>query len=310
MNDLTQPVTILSKPYTLTRSKIGAVTKVFKEKYICDPNSLRELFERVGEKLEQLKPIETEFSFLISYSDQTHHDGVIADLHNLKLIPTGKQTERVVLQWTANHLIDGEENETSLTLRISNPINPLVYLQAALSKSANDIDNIEFEMGSTCVTVNGAGQMYAEEVFHSIKQWIESRNKPHAFLSIHKLYGKYEWLIDELSPSFLPLLLLGASSLAAHKYLDLKTLVAVSPILFGLFVVARDYGRILNSKMVYWANKSKTFSMFLLTNGDSDALSKVAASSKNSCIKLGVSSFFSLLLNIAAGIICYILLRS
>jgi len=300
----------MGKPYTLTKSRIGAVTKVSNQVYLCDPKSLKELFDRINEKLTQLNPTDVKFSFLISYSDKTHHDGMVTDLQNLNKITTGKQTERVVLHWVAEHSIQGQENETTITVRVSNPINPLVFLQAALSKSPNDIDNLEFEMGSTCATVNGSGQIYSEEVFHSISLWIEARNKPHPFLSVHRIYAKYEWFIDQLSSSILPLLLLSGACAYSFSTFEEKTLIALSAILFGGFVVLRDFGRALNSKMAYWANKSRVFSVFQLTNGDDDALAKVAASSKNSCIKLGLSATGTLVLNVIAGIICYILLKS
>ncbi|MBC2601629.1 hypothetical protein [Puniceicoccus vermicola] len=310
MNDLTNSLALLGKPYTLTKSRIGAVTKVFSQVYLCDPRALKELFDKVNEKLGQLNPSDVKFSFLISYSDKTHHDGVVGDLQNFDKIATGKQTERVVLHWAAEHLIDGHENETSITVRISNPINPLVFLQAALSKSPNDIDNLEFEMGSTCATVNGSGQIYAEEVFHSINLWVEARNKPHPFMSVHRIYGKYEWLIDQLSLSILPILVLSGACAYFHALFEEKALIALAPVLFGGFMILRDFGRGLNSKMAYWANKSKFFSVFQLTNGDDDALAKVAASSKNSCIKLGLSAAGSLILNVLAGIICFYLLKS
>ena len=163
MNDLTNTVTTLGKPYTITKSRLAAITKVFDDKYICDLGSLREIFDHIAEKLAPLSPKkDPEFSFLISYADKTHQDGVVDDLNNLNQIPTGKQTDRVVMRWSVVHDVNGEDNDLSITIRISNPINPLVFLQAALSKSPNEIDNVEFEMGSTCVTVDGAGQSYAD----------------------------------------------------------------------------------------------------------------------------------------------------
>lgn len=49
VNDLANAVSVLGKPYTITRSRLGAVTKVFDEKYICDIPALKEIFNSIGE---------------------------------------------------------------------------------------------------------------------------------------------------------------------------------------------------------------------------------------------------------------------
>ncbi|MFN7938512.1 MAG: hypothetical protein U0R19_34610 [Bryobacteraceae bacterium] len=198
MEDLTNTVAVLGKPYAITRSRLGAITKVYVAQYVCDARALRELFQTIGEKLNAVPKAQTpKFSFLISFSDQTHHDGVPEDLRSMSPIPVGKETERVVIKWVVVHKIDEVDNELSVTIRISNPVNPLVLLQAALSKSPSDLDNFEFERGSTCVTVDGAVQGFADEVFLRVQRWIEARNKPHSALSVDKVYSKYEWYIDQ-----------------------------------------------------------------------------------------------------------------
>jgi hypothetical protein len=191
VNELSKAVAILGRPYSVTRSRLGAITKVYNDKYVCDLNALKEIFTSMGEKLSQLAPTAPpQFSFLISFSDQTHFDGVTKDIEALATIPVGKQTQRVVMRWVIQHTLEGESNELSVTLRVSNPLNPLVYLQAALSKAPNEIDNMEFEMGATCVTVDGAGQAYADEIFLRIRNWLEARNRLHPYLEVAPVYRK------------------------------------------------------------------------------------------------------------------------
>jgi hypothetical protein len=306
MNALVNSVAILGRPYAITKSRLGAITKVYTERYICDLASLKELFQSIGEKLSGLNSTGVpEFSFLISFSDQTHHDGATADLQSLSTIPIGKQTERIVMRWAIKHDIDGVENELSITVRISNPINPLVYLQAALSKSASEIDNMEFEMGSTCVTVDGATQGYADEIFLRLKNWIAARNKPHAFLEVGKIYNRYEWWIDQLNQSILPLLAIGALSLYISQKVTQSQQITFTPVLIALFFLFHTLGRKLNSKMSGWAKRSEHISLFAITHGDNDAITKMAARAKNSFIKLIASGIFGFILNVAAGIVCW-----
>ena len=308
MNDLSTSVAVLGRPYAVTHSRLGAITKIFQERYLCDLSSMKELTRSIGEKLSELKIQGTPaFSFLISFSDQTHHDGPMQDLQSLTTIPIGKKTERVVMRWIVTHELEGAPNELSVTIRISNPINPLVFLQAALSKSPNEIDNIEFEMGSTCVTVDGAGQAYADEIFLRMSKWLEARNKPHPFVEIGKFYSKYEWWIDELTHSLLPLLVVGSLSLLLAKYFASAQLTAL-PVLIGIFFVIRTVAGKINSRMGWWAKRSSTLSLFAITNGDQDAITKMAAVAKNSLIKLVVVGVLNFGLNVAAGVFCWWLL--
>lgn len=305
MNELVSSLAVLGKPYTITRSKLGAITKVYTDQYLCDLPAIKELVQSVGEKLSPISATKTpEFSFLISFDDKTHHDGVLSDLQNVRSVPIGKKTDRVVMRWSVEHLIDGQPNELSITVRISNPINPLVFLQAALSKSPNDIDNFEFEMGSTCVTVDGSDQGYADEIFLKVQNWIKARNKPHAFLNIHSFYLKKEWYVDQLNYSLFPFLVVCLASAYVNSKYPASFLPVVPPLIAAFFVL-RTLGSRLNTKMSVWARRAKHISLFQITNGDIDYVTKLDATSKNSVMKLGISGLVSIILNVVAAVFCY-----
>ena len=305
MNALVNSLTVLGKPYTITRSKLGAITKVYTDQYVCDLPSIKELVHAIGEKISLVNATKNpEFSFLISFDDKTHHDGVLTDLQSINSVPIGKKTDRVVMRWSVEHLIDGQPNELSITVRISNPINPLVFLQAALSKSPSDIDNFEFEMGSTCVTVDGADQGYSDEIFLRVHNWIKARNKPHAFLKIHEFYLKKEWYVDQLNNSLLPLLVVSLASAYIHSRAPESFLPAIPPLIAAFFVLS-TLGTRLNQKMATWARRAKHISLFQITNGDIDYLTKIDATSRNSVMKLTASGFVSILLNVIAAVFCY-----
>ena len=307
MNNLQTAVAPLGKPYTVTRSRLGAITKVMEDRYVCDLTAMKELSQSIGEKLSGI-PDQTknpEFSFLISFNDQTHHDGVSQELQDLQTIPIGKQTDRVVLRWTIFHRIDGIDNELTLTIRISNPVNPLVYLQAALSKSANEIDNMEFEMGATCATVDGATHAFADEIFLRVQNWIKARYKPHPYVSVGDLYSKYEWHLDHINLVVFPVLAVAIVSVLVSTNYATNTVLAANPVIFCLYFVLQPLAGRVNSKMAKWAKKSKHISLFQITNGDRDALAKMAAAAKNSFIKLAFTTAMSFALNVAAGIVCW-----
>lgn len=309
MSMIANQIAVFGKPYTLTRSRLGAVTKVFGDKYVCDVSSLKELFASISSKLTELPLIGSPtFSFLMSFADKTHHDGLAEELTQLQSIPIGKQTDRVVLRWEAKNRIDGFDNEISITVRISNPINPLLFLQAALSKSPSDIDNLEFEQGATCVTVDGSGQLYAEEVFLRIKNWIDARDKAHAFTSLPEIYLKREEFIDHFTAEVFPFLVTLGIILHSFSATDLKRALECAVITVLFYFLLRAWGRALCRRMSHWARRTQYISLFQLTNGDRDSVTKLAAKSKNSFIKLSSSLMLSFVLNVVAGAVCVWLL--
>lgn len=306
MNDLVNSIAVLGKPYSITRSRLGAITKVIEDRYICDLPSTKELFQSISEKLSGIIHTKNpEFSFLVSFTDRTHHDGVAQELQDLQSIPIGKQTDRIVIRWVVHHDIEGIENELTVTIRISNPVNPLVFLQAALSKSASEIDNMEFEMGSTCITVDGATHGFADEIFLRVQNWINARNKPHPYISVGELYAKYEWYLDQFNSTIFPMLITAALAIFAAEKLDIKSQLAATPIILALYFAMQPIAGKVNSKMALWAKKSRYISLFQITNGDRDAITKLAATAKNSFLKLTATTLFSFALNVGAGIVCW-----
>ncbi|MFZ5579675.1 MAG: hypothetical protein ACOZAQ_04325 [Pseudomonadota bacterium] len=306
MNDLVNSIAVLGKPYNITRSRLGAITKVIENRYICDLPATKELCQSIGEKLSEIRHTKTpEFSFLISFQDKTHHDGVTDDLQNMRTMPIGKQTDRVVIRWVVHHKIEDFDNELAVTVRISNPVNPLVFLQAALSKSPSEIDNMEFEMGSTCITVDGATQGFADEIFLRVQKWIDARNKPHAYISAGDFYEKYEWYFDQFNSTIFPLLFVTCLSIYSMKELNPQQNMAAIPIIMALYFSLKPISAKVNTKMANWAKKSKYISLFQITNGDIDALTKLAATAKNSVIKLSATTIFSFLMNVIAGIVVW-----
>lgn len=305
MSELVNSIAVLGRPYKITRSRLGAITKVYTDQYSCDLKALKEVFQVVADKLAPLSGTESpEFSFLISFDDKTHYDGVLVNLQATESVPIGKRTDRVVMRWAVNTLVDGQPNELSVTVRISNPMNPLLFLQAALSKSPGDVDNLEFEMGSTCVTVDGADQGFADEVFLRIQNWINARKKAYPVFELHTFYLKWDWWFQQINHSLLPLLLILITSIYIQR-LDPIGFFAYSPALFGGFMVLRSFGMKLDEVMEKWARRAGYLPIFEITNGDSDHLTKLVASSKNSVLKLGASALFSFSLNVVAAYFCF-----
>ena len=294
---------VLARPFSVSKSNLGTVTKLFDTKFLCNLQGVHELYECVLEKLGQLRPVSGGFQFLISFDDRTHFEHHnINELDNV-VKNSGKTTEQLTLKWIAVHKIDDEDNELTVVVRISNPVNPLLVLQAALSKSLHEFDKLEFKSGSISVSVDGAGQIMAEEIFSIIGRWVDSRPQPQYITSIHETIFKHQEKIAFLNYWVLPVLVAIIFFFALWKHTPEPLLI---PVLFAGVVsnfYLRTIGTKLNDKIKRWCHFSFLFSLFSLTGGDSNQQAKFASKSQNSLIRLVSVTIGTFILNVAAGVV-------
>lgn len=299
-NDNKLPV--MAKPFALTKSNLGALTKLFDAKFICNETGVHELHQMISEKINYLHPTSGGFQYLISFSDNTHleHSNISTFSNSIK--NNSKTTERLVLKWTIIHKIGEEDNELTIIIRITNPINPLAYLQAALSKTPQDIDDLSFEGGTVSVSTDGAGQIVAEEIFSITGKWIESRPAPQYITTINKTINEHKNKISFLNYWFLPTMIASMFFMTLWKHTPQNLMI---PILFGAFIT-NSYLRTamysLNRKIHNWCRRSDVFSAFLLTGGDTNQQAAYASYSKISLIKLVTVTIGSFLLSVGASI--------
>lgn len=300
---------VLAKPYAISRSRLGIVTKLFGTRFLCNEQGIHDLNDSITEKLRQLTPTSGGFQYLLSFGDKTHFEHQDLGVLNSAVRNSAKTTERLVLKWIITHPIEGVANELTLIVRISNPINPFIMLQAILSKSPEDIDNLEFENGSVSASVDGAGQITAEEIFAVVGKWIDSRPQPQYITGIHerihrhlnKLQFANYWLFPSLLASIF-LIYLWKWSPTTHAL----------PLLFAAIIVhsyAREATQKINQQLERWSHLTRRFSIFSLTGGDINQQAKFASKSKNSLVKLIAATSASVISNVIAGIVTALLLR-
>lgn len=100
---------VMAKPFAMTKSNLGALTKLFDAKFICNETGVHELHQMLTEKLGYLHPISGGFQYLLSFSDNTHLEHSDISTFTNSITNNSKNTERLVLKWTITHKIDDEE---------------------------------------------------------------------------------------------------------------------------------------------------------------------------------------------------------
>lgn len=184
--DLQGFTTTLPNPYIVTRSRLGSNTKLIDEKFICGAKELNNLNNNIGEKILLFKPTKVGFQYLISFTDNTSYEDTNLDALETKISTLNRSTEKLILNWVFGHEFQGIENELSITVRISNPINPFAVIQAAMSRDHSDADKLDFENGSVSVSINGATQTTAEEIFAIVARWASACPQPQSITGINK----------------------------------------------------------------------------------------------------------------------------
>ncbi len=292
----------LTKPYTVTRSKLGSTTKVIDEIFVCSPKELQTLFESIGEKIGSFNPTKAGFQYLISFTDSTHHEN--NDLTSLSstFSSSDKNTDKLILNWSIGHEYDGIENEMSITIRISNPMNPFVMIQAIMSKNHMDADQLDFENGSVSISINGATQNTSEELFSIVKRWAKACPQPQSITGLNKAIYNHTDKISFLNYWVFPVLYV-ACAFFYLKGLPFETIQPYSFVAFVSFLFIRAGAQNINKKIQRWSMTSRMFSLFMITGGDANQQTKIAAKSKNNTIKLIGSVALSFVINILAGYI-------
>lgn len=291
----------LTKPYVVTRSKLGSTTKLIDEKFICSARELEILYDSLGEKISSFQPSKAGFQYLISFTDSTHYENHKLTSLDTTIANSSKKTEKLILNWAIGHEYDGIENEMTITVRISNPMNPIVMLQAMMSADHSDADRLDFEDGCVSVSINGATQITAEEIFAIVQRWAEACPQPQSITNINKFLYKHSEKVSFLNYWIFPILFTACS----FQFLQTIALDTVVPYVFLAIVAVtflRSAAQSTNRMIERWAHTSRNFSLFMVTGGDNNQQTKVAAKSKNSTIKLVSSVAVSFVVNIAAGL--------
>lgn len=298
----------LCKPYVITRSKLGSTTKVIERDFICNLNDLERLYAAVTEKVTTYRPTKAGFQYLLSFSDCTHIENDHINSLYQSVNGSEKCTDKVIFNWIIAHEMDGFENEMSITVRISNPMNPFVMLQAALSKNHSEADGLDFEDGSISVSIHGATQTSSEELFAIVGRWAKGCTQPKSvtgsniFISKHikKLRFLNRWVLPILY-AFICVIYLATQSGDILHSLTLAGFVS--------FLLLRDATALFNHYIEKWAQFSTRFSLFSLTGGDQNQQSAYIAISSKSNTKLILATISSFIVNLAAGAVIWYLTK-
>jgi hypothetical protein len=302
IRDLQDLAPAMAKPYVVTRSTLGATTKVIDNQFFCTSKVFHTLNETIGEKIATFNPSKAGFQYLVSFTDNTHYEHNNIYTLESRVGNSGKKTEKLILNWVIGHELEGIENEMSITVRISNPMNPFVMLQAAMSKDHSEADSLEFNGGAVSISIHGATQTTAEEIFSIVSRWADSCPQPVSFTGLNNAIHEHVDKIAFVNFWIFPVIF----SICAYFYLveaPQDIAIELAFLAFVGFMTVRTGVQQLNSNIREWARNSRKFSMFMLTGGDENQQTKIAAKSRNSSIKLFISVAVSFLLNLTAGVV-------
>ena len=211
----------------------------------------------------------------------------------------------------------------TVSVRIMARPNPLRILRSIISEDFDKMDQIQDLKGPIICRVDFINNVLAKELIEVVKEWNKccklafTENKFIKFIRRHPNFLDY--LFKYLTLSVMSILAVTIlyeitspikdSSLLTFgnfKILFSWALLAIVGILLMNEVVKKIFSYAYNA----FRNYGKRFLVFELSNGDKEKQKEVIRTDSNNIYKFILGSGFNILLNIIAGVIVYLLLKT
>lgn len=310
----------LKSIFHLLVGKPDSTQKMFKRRILVGVTSIKDLHERMHEKLANHRIEGLVATVDVSFEDKSSLEfGTWAEFDQHRW--TGpKVTKEVRLRWEFLVAVDGYKvpQRHTVTVKLSPHLKPFDVMRAVFSKDPSELDSIEIDSVPIVCRVDFVNHILSKELIAVVDEWVHGLPEPVVANSWFTWFeGNDELFCSVLRYSapivagFAAFMSLGlvfpdpdnpGSPITLQDSLTLAHWALVSLIM--LYIV--DKGSKFISRKSYEAiQQYGSFKMFHLTNGDDISAQKLAERNTRQIRNFLVSSGFSLILNIVAGVIVY-----
>jgi hypothetical protein len=297
--------------------KPDSTQKVLPRAVHVTPATLTDLNDRISEKLKTHHIEGMVASVVLIFEDRTTIEfGGWAEFAAFRWT-TPKITKELRLRWHFLLAVQGYElpQQHALTVKLCSDAKPIELLQAMLSKHPAEDDGTHVNFAPTVVRVDFISHSIGQELISVVEQWNEGLPRPEArtgfFVDIDKHKEKIASLIDYSTPVLFAFASIGVlRKIYPTSDFGMPLTVGVGVGLMHWLICSliaiylSDKVSSLLAKSTYQAiDKYGMYSMFRMTNGDENRRQKIAAANKKQIRKFFISTLFSLLMNVSAGIL-------
>lgn len=272
-------------------------TELFKNPVLIAPKDLESLAQKVSAKLNQLRVDAKSILMktIITFDkDRTYQLIGWNQLYSYKWeIP--ERTNAIVLTWEFMYKLDEhcKPELHILSVRITESINPMQFLRAALSSDRDEIERLDIKMAPVACEVDYVDNLLSRELVRIVSEWHQALRKPVPLTGIGEQIQKYQRYIlrtvDLSLEILMPFAYFSAVYIWFHSHFEqpLTTkfiaygLTFVMVFIFVARITAR-FSRWMASLIERNIERMGRFPIFELTSGDqnnqTEALSKISAS--------------------------------
>lgn len=297
-----------------------STTQLYHEPVIVGSRSLVELAQKVQDKLLRTRVTNEKTSFSAVISFESESQTRISDVDRLATFDwnTSERTRQITLSWDFHCQIDGvhESEQYTLSVRVSETMNPAQLVQAMFSRNPDEADRIEIDMACVVCFVRYHDAYLARELLQVVSDWHRALRKPAPVFDIARKAVEHRRYIDYfLRVSFELIIPLGGIGLFWHwaqARVDESItvdLLATFGVWFFSFVLFLGLARQL-AKSMYRAIDRRLLGLLRtpileLTNGDQNRMTEAMAKKQNHLMKLAAKLAGALIFDAFSAYVLY-----
>jgi len=288
--------------FRLITGRQNSVVEIFPRPALVNLKDIQELNKNILEKLNRHSVVPPSFSAIVAYTNNRSEELNNFDKFDSSIMwSTHYETESIHLKWDFFTKFEDQQNPSthSLSVRIANSMHPAQFFQAILSKQPEDIESLEVKNAPMSCRVDFVDNILSQELIALVSNWNKTLRSPEAAFPILLKLRNHDDLFSSLITHLIPLLTafgyVGWFYSKYHSQREALDLFILGIWLLGSFFVIR-----ISKLLAGWLsrfcarqlNRIGRFTVFELTQGDSNAQNRFSARSSGALWKFvgGVTS--------------------
>ncbi len=297
-----------------------SITKVFNKTAVLDIQDIRDLNQRVSEKLSHYQEAGYLIQTNVKFADgktRSFPDWSAFDTHDWY---ESEPINNMVITWNFNAVFPGHEEPQMHTLmvKLSNGLRPEEMLNLVFTGKIEDIEEMDNNLFPIVARVDFVDRVLADELLFLVEEWVKTLRESELQKTPMMLFlQKNKAKISSLLSWFTNIVVMCTSVVSAGNYiikLPFDTVGELSPgdlvkIVYALFICAATWifgkkiiGRLTDALFemlrLYGDN-----ALFNITKGDKNRQDKIIRKERQNKKAIFLNLLFTICINILCGII-------
>ncbi|MBA4381871.1 MAG: hypothetical protein C0406_04830 [Sideroxydans sp.] len=302
----------------------NSLTELFPDPILVSPKDLANIAQRVSAKLKQLRVEENciLLKTIITFDqDRTYQLIGWRQLNNFNW-DISERTKSIVLNWEFLYKPDDYSKPELhiLSVRITESINPMQFLRAALSSDRDEMEKLQMRLAPVTCEVDYVDNLLSRELVTLVNEWHGALRKPAPLTGIGGLIQKYQRGISKTVDLSLELVLPFAYFSGVYIWFhgQFEQTLTTTFVAYGLtFVMVFIFVARVTARFSSWMarliekhiERMGKFPIFELTSGDENNQTKAISKISASTYKFWFGIAVSFAINVASAVFTFYVLN-